>query len=171
MRFDLVGRISLSVAPKFPTLVRMQTKKCLNCKCSWVTALNRCWIRKATMGQQGNDGKLGDIYTFDEVCRKLRISRRSLSNLIQGTNFYSRMRRSYRFSDADVLSIWESMRSTASPSRVRLPKRTAMHKGGSSTERLKLLLTGKPRPRSVEKVGAPPDLAKLFTGRPRKRPE
>lgn len=100
------------------------------------------------MKDQSYDGKLGEVYTFDEVCKKLRLSRRSLSDLIRGTNFYSRKRRVYRFSDADILAIWASMRST-SANEVQLS-----HAG--RTRKLA---------RSVNS-----DLKKLLTGRPRKRP-
>ncbi|MGY3342044.1 hypothetical protein ACVI1I_004165 [Bradyrhizobium sp. USDA 4459] len=121
------------------------------------------------MDQRGGDRRLGEVFTFDEVCKKLKISRQKLSDLIRGTDFYTRMGRLYRFSDLDVLAIWESMR----PSVTRETRSTKSRKSrqvGASSEQLKLL-TGKPRKRSVSKVGAPPDLAKLFTGKPRKRYE
>lgn len=121
------------------------------------------------MDQRSGDGRLGEVFTFDEVCKKLRISRQKLSDLIRGTDFYARMGRLYRFSDADILAIWESMRPPAAR-ETRLPKSRKSRQVGASSE-LKKLLTGKPRKRSVLKVGAPPDLAELFTGRPRKRPE
>lgn len=100
------------------------------------------------MSQQSDDGKLGDVYTFDEVCKKLRLSRRSLSDLIRGTNFYSRKVRVYRFSEADILAIWASMRSTSA----------------NELQRSHSVRTSKAA-RSINS-----DLRKLFTGRPRKRP-
>ncbi|WP_354269157.1 helix-turn-helix domain-containing protein [Bradyrhizobium japonicum] len=121
------------------------------------------------MDQRSDDIRLGEVFTFDEVCKKLRISRQKLSDLIRGTDFYTRMGRLYRFSDADVLALWESMR-PAVTRETRMPKFRMSRKVGASSEQLKLL-TGKPRKRSIAKVGAPPDLAKLFTGRPRKRSE
>lgn len=127
------------------------------------------WQKGACMDQRNGDGKLGEIFTFDEVCKKLRISRRKLSDLIRGTHFYTRMGRLYRFSDADILAIWESMRpptiGETRPLRFRKSRQV-----GASSEQLKKLLTGKARKRGVLKVGAPPDLSALFTGKPRKRP-
>src|SRR4051794_19283750 len=55
----------------------------------------------ARMNHQSDDGKLGEVYVFDEVCNKLKISRSSLSDLIRGTSFYSRKGDVYRFSDAE----------------------------------------------------------------------
>jgi len=122
------------------------------------------------MNQQSDDGKLGDVYTFDEVCKKLRLSRRSLSDLIRATNFYSRKVRVYRFSDADILAIWASMRSTAaSANEVRRPKSVGTRTVTRSLNQLKI--TGKPRKRPVGEVVTPSDLSRLFTGRPRKRSE
>lgn len=115
------------------------------------------------MNQQSGNAKLGEVYTFDEVCKQLRLSRRSLSDLIRGTNFYSRKVRVYRFSDADILAIWASMRTT-SANEVRLPNSGGTRKAATSSSQLKLL-TGKPRKRNT----TPSDLARLFTGRPRKR--
>ncbi|WP_182872322.1 helix-turn-helix domain-containing protein [Bradyrhizobium diazoefficiens] len=121
------------------------------------------------MNQQSDDGKLGDVYTFDEVCTKLRLSRQSLSDLIRGTNFYSRKGRVYRFSDADILAIWTSMRSTAaSDTEVRLPKSVGTHGVARSSNQLKLL-TGKPRKRCDGEITTSSDLARLFTGRPHRR--
>ena len=97
------------------------------------------------MDQRSDDGRLGDVFTFDEVCKKLRISRQKLSDLIRGTDFYTRMGRLYRFSDADILAIWESMRPSIAP-EIRLAKFKRSRKVGASSERLKLL-TGKPRKR------------------------
>ncbi|WP_152104103.1 helix-turn-helix domain-containing protein [Bradyrhizobium ottawaense] len=122
------------------------------------------------MDHRSGDARLGEVFTFDEVCTKLRISRQKLSDLIRGTDFYTRIGRVYRFSDADILAIWESMRPHAT-GEARLPRSTRARQVGASSEQLKKLLTGKPRKRCILKVGAPPELAALFTGKSRKRPE
>lgn len=98
------------------------------------------------MDQGSGDARLGEVFTFDEVCKKLRISRQKLSDLIRGTDHYIRMGRLYRFSDADVLAIWESMRPSVTP-ETRLAKSGKSRNVGASLEQLKLL-TGKPRKRS-----------------------
>lgn len=99
------------------------------------------------MDKRNGDGRLGEVFTFDEVCKKLRISRQKLSDLIRGTDFYTRMGRLYRFSDADILAIWESMRPPATR-ETRLPKSRKSRQVGASSAQLKLL-TGKPRKRCV----------------------
>lgn len=121
------------------------------------------------MSQQSDDGKLGGVHTFDEVCNKLRLSRQSLSDLIRGTNFYSRKGRVYRFSDADIAAIWASMR-PASAIEVRLPRSVGSRKVARSSNQLKLL-TGKPRKRPGPEVATASHLANLLTGRPRRKPE
>ena len=99
--------------------------------------------------RSGHGKSLGEVYTFDEAPAKLGVST-FLSTWIKGTNFYSKAGRVYRFSDEDILSIWESMRAVSrSGSETRYPPKTSSGR--------------KPR------LTNPSPLAKLFTGRPRKR--
>jgi hypothetical protein len=109
--------------------------------------------RPRLMPEHANDNKkLGEVYTFDEVCAKLKIGRRSLSELIAGTNFFSRKRRMYRFSDADVMAIWESMRCASTSTNVHLDRTTS---SGARTVKavkssnLRKLLTKPPRKKSA----------------------
>jgi hypothetical protein len=105
------------------------------------------------MPDPANDNKkLGQIYTFDEVCAKLRISRQSLTDLIAGTNFYSKKGRVYRFSDADLMAIWESMRCASTSTNVHLDRTTSSAAPTAKAVRssnLRKLLTKPPRKKSA----------------------
>lgn len=95
--------------------------------------------------------QLGSVYTLDETAAKLRVSRQTMMTLIRQYPHYSKCGRVYRFSEADILAIWEAIRSEREPVA---PLRRA------SSKRY-------PRPRSSESA----ELARLLTGKPRKRIE
>jgi excisionase family DNA binding protein len=94
--------------------------------------------------------QLSDVYTFDEAAAKLRVSRQTMTTLIRRHPHFSKCGRVYRFSEADILAIWDAIRSEKEPA-------TAL--GRSSSKR-------HPRPRNLTSA----DL-RLLTGKPRKRTE
>lgn len=103
------------------------------------------------MKPSDEEKKLGEIFTLDEAAAKLRVSRTFLTQWIKKTNFYSKAGRIYRFSDADILSIWESMRAAPGSAYDKRPVRevAARRLRPSDPTRLRQLLTRQPRKRSA----------------------
>ncbi|EZQ16788.1 helix-turn-helix domain-containing protein [Aquamicrobium defluvii] len=68
-----------------------------------------------------DDRKLDSIYSADEAAERLRITKRALIKLARHNGHCSRSGRTYLFSEADLLAIWQDMREPATERRVSMP--------------------------------------------------
>lgn len=51
------------------------------------------------------------VFTMNEVAARLRISRRALQELVKKHPFYANNGRKKLFAEADIVALWEAMRS------------------------------------------------------------
>lgn len=62
---------------------------------------------------------LGHILTMDEAAERLRISRRSLQELVKSHPHYAANGRKKLFSEGDIAALWEAMRCRSNLSDAR----------------------------------------------------
>jgi Helix-turn-helix domain len=105
--------------------------------------------------QHANDnGPLGRIYTLDEAAEELRVSRRSLQEIIKRHPFFAKNGRVYLFSESDIRSIWEGMRfhSDLSNEKVRTIGTSVARSENRVYSKARELTTGRPQRQSVLSV-------------------
>lgn len=89
-----------------------------------------------------DDGPLGRIYTLAEAAERLRTSKSAVSRIARRTGHCSIFgSRTMRFSESDLLALWDATRVTPTEPRERLPAR----RSEEETRRRALELLGRPR--------------------------